>query len=101
MEKINNFINEKLKVNSKTIVNHKPMLTVNQKKELERWAFLELEPWAPKNLDREYFEDFVKRILNNHSSSIDSYLYDRLHDYLDRHEEDEHIEKCLKNVTPL
>lgn len=101
MEKINNFINEKLKVNSKTIVNHKPMLTVNQKKELERWAFLELEPWAPKNLDREYFEDFVKRILNNHSSSIDSYLYDRLHDYLDRHEEDEHIERCLKNVTPL
>ena len=101
MEKINNFINEKSKVNSKTIVNHKPMLTINQKKELERWAFLELEPWAPKNLDREYFEEFVKRILNNHSSSIDSYLYDRLHDYLDRHEEDEHIERCLKNVTPL
>lgn len=101
MKKINNFINEKLKVNSKTIVNHKPMLTINQKKELERWAFLELEPWAPKKLDREYFENFVKRILDNHSSNINSDLYDRLHDYLDRHEEDEHIESCLKNVTPL
>ena len=99
MKTLKGIIQEKLKVNSKTIVNHKPILTINQKKELERLAFLELEPWAPKNLDREYFEDFIKRILNNHSSSIDGDLYDRLHDYLDRHEEDEHIERCLKNIT--
>ena len=101
MKKINNFINEKLKVNSKTIVNHKPMLTVDQKKELEKWAFMELEPWGHKKLDREYFEDFIKRILWCHSLKMNGDLYDRLHDYLDRHEEDEHIERCLKNVTPL
>lgn len=101
MKKINNFINEKLKVNSKTIVNHKSMLTVNQKKELEKLAFMELEPWAPKKLDREYFEDFIKRILCSHSLKMTDDLYDRLHDYLDRHEEDEHIERCLKNVIPL
>lgn len=97
MKKINNFIQEKLKINSKSKVNQKEEFTTIQRSEFKRFAHEELI--IPKGeIDRKWYENFVRRILNNHSSNIDEKIYDRLHDYIDKHEEDEEIERYLRMV---
>ena len=97
MNKLQDYILEKLKINSKSKVNQKEEFTTTQQSEFKRFAHEELI--IPKGeIDREWYENFVKRILNNHSSNIDEKIYNRLHDYIDNHEEDEEIERYLRMV---
>lgn len=92
------FMLEKLKINSKTKINQYEKLTTSQQDQLKKLAFLEIDPWIPKIIDREYFEGFVEKILKSHSNEIDDDLYHRLHDYINNHIEDTDIEKCLMTV---
>lgn len=97
MKELKEILLEKLKIGSKSRVDQKEEFTTIQRSEFKRFAHEELI--IPKGeIDREWYENFVRRILNNHSSNIDEKIYNRLHDYIDNHEEDEEIERYLRMV---
>ena len=102
MKQLSEHISEALKINSKSKVNHYEKFTNLMIKQLkdygsEEWASIS-EPWRDQDITRNDLEKFARRILNYHSSSLFSDSYNRLHNYVDDHIEDEELEKILTEI---